>query len=393
MKKIILIIFLVLIILFVGGGFWYLNKFIIDNMKGKNIDDQLRVIYQVNNFDNHGGPIKTEYHSINLNGKDDKIIYSTTNRANAAVLNHKDIAISETMSSIADKILDKNGKSIADKYENIKIDTMSFSSINYSANGNIVATLQWSSEKDREINVLYFKNKNLQKYQCSVCVEHLDYNFYTILGFSNDNKKLYFSINRDEPLHRMDNEPNTKYFYLDLESGNIYPFDIEYKDGNGEYYDFYFQHNVSLRIKNATYFKPGSIYLVNLNDLSEKMLANDLSDQVKPIFNGKDVVYGKFFERSAYLNEIIIKGVNIFSGEQYDVLPVKLVNTPKTGKKELLDFIPDSSKFIYKIEHDSGWELRTHNIDTGEDESIINLTSGRSADKNFYYKSYLGIIF
>lgn len=384
---------MVLITAFVGSGFWYFNKFTLDNINKNKTDDQPRVIYQINNFDNYGGPIKIDYHSINLNGGDDKMIYSTTNRANAVVLNHKDIAISEMMSSIADKILDKNGKSVADKYESIKIDTMPFSSINYSDDGNIVATLQWSTEKNREINVLYFKNKKLQKYQCSMCTEHSDYNFYRILGFSKDDKKIYFSINRDEPLHRTDNEPNAKYFYLDSESGNIYPFDIEYKDNYDEHYDFYFKYNIALKIKNATYFKPGSIYLVNLNDLSEKILIDDLSDKGKPIFNGKDVVYNKFFEHSIYLSETSVKGVNIFSGEQYDILPVGLVNTLKTGEKELLDFIPSGSKFIYKIEYDSGWELRMHDIDTGEDKSIVNLTSERSVDKTFYYKSYLGILF
>lgn len=388
----VLILSIILIASVSVAGFWYFRKNKAEPEIFKN--DRSKIIYQTNNFDQYGALISADYHSINLNGTDDRIIYSKTDRNEyAVILNHSDIAIGKSMNSnvLSNKFFDKNGNNIEEKYKNINIDVGKalYDSPILSPDKNEMVIIDNPQQDIPEIRIFNFKTRQFKKYQCVECKNYQD---YRAEGFSRDGTKLYFSVLRDPSPITRDAEPNEKYLFLDLENGTVNNLNIKYE--SGIHYDIYPQYDAVLKIKNATYFNPGSIDLMDLNDFSTKNLVNDLSSQGGPIFNGKDIVYNVFLGKDHQDYQMQeVKGVNIFSGEQYNILPIRLVNTSKNGAKELLDFLPNSSEFIYKIEHDSGWEVRVHNIDTGEDRIVINLTSERFSDKTFYFKQYLGIIF
>lgn len=385
-KNKIIILYIIGTIILVSG-FWYFKFFT------KNTDNSAIIIYKVNYFDQYGAITKIDYHSVNLDGTGDKTIYSSDSSSEiSSVLNHKDIFILDVSGKkkYPAKIISKNGDFIEDKYKGIDfgIELLQPSLLyGYSGDGNKIGVIKKTSDNLIEISILDLITGDLKKYICSECKNY--HGGYSMSGFSRDGEKLYFNVFRDKADISVDSEPDLKYLYLDIKNEIIKNVGVKYNFG--EYYDFYPQYDIAFKRTGLLKSKPGPVYLVNLKDLSEKKLVDDSSGSM--IFNGKDAIYNKFSDSNDYYYKPIVKGVNIFSGGQYDILPVNLVNTPKIDEKELLDFLPNDNKFIYKVTYDSGWELRVHDIDTGEDRSILNLTSERFSDKTFYYKQYVGVVF
>jgi hypothetical protein len=134
-----------------------------------------------------------------------------------------------------------------------------------------------------------------------------------------------------------------------------------------------------------------SLDMINFENGTTTHLIDNSVDQF--IFNGKDVIYTTLSSSTPDDDDIVAKGINVQSGEHYPVLPVNLVNTYKHNAITLLDFLPQSSTFLYEIEGDSGWEVRTHNLDSGTDMSVINLTSGQRPDGSQFLEEYVGIVF
>lgn len=367
----------------------------------KTADKGPKVIYRTRFFNADGGYVKTEYRSVNLDGSDDTVIYIPKS-ANAlvSVLGNKNIAIRTTSADHDETIfIDRNGKDITRKYRSIASDITiePYNLPAYSADGNTIAFSKYARQTIPSIELFDLKTGKRSSYPCTECIHYQGYN---IEGFSRDGKKLYISVVRDQPLHRQDSEPDGKYFYLDLDTGVIKRLDLPYIIGS--VYTFYPQYDIALKmISGKTWRDAVAINLIHLDNLSTKPLTSDVNlSGSKILFNGKDVLYKKFFPPDMhnsfglyYLDQSAVSGINIQSEERYPVLPLNFVNTVKQGEKELFSFLPNSSSFIYTTEHDNGWELRTHTLDTGEDRLIVDLTSERFADKTFYYKDYVGVIF
>lgn len=377
----------ILVLIALATGFLYLQR-----SRVVTTNSQSRIVYRVMHFDAQGESTRNDYRSINIDGTDDKLIYSATERYNSlSVFNHRDIGIGTSTATI---FFDKNGKDISGVYKPIDgdISIEEYNAPAYSIDGNMVAVIGHRTQNDLpEISVLNTQTEQVKRYLCKECKNYQEYH---ASGFSRGGKGLYFYVVRDRPNHPLDTDPDLRYLYIDLTSGDIVDMNIPYS--SGEYYKLYPQYDLAFKIKGSTYYKAGSVDLVMLKDMSQKRLVDDIGDGVVA-FNGKDIAYDTFIDRSAFggyypLNQEI-RGVNINSGERYHILPPNLVNTAKTGRKIVRDFLPNSATFIYTAEHDSGWEVRIHGIDTGEDRSILNLSAERFNDKTSFIKEYIGVIF
>ncbi|AKM78498.1 MAG: hypothetical protein UY31_C0049G0004 [Candidatus Wolfebacteria bacterium GW2011_GWE1_48_7] len=364
--------------------FLYLQKYNVATMNG-----QPRIVYRVQNFDAQGESVRDDYRSVSIDGTDDILIHSTTEQwETLTVFNHSDIGIG---TSTASRFFDKKGKDISDTYKDLDIDITPYEmSPAYTADGGLIGIAGRTREGAHEVSVLNTKTGQIKKYPCAECKNYTE--AYAV-GFSGDTNRLYFNVVRDRANHPLDSDSDLKYLYVELESGNIVDMHLPYF--SNEYYKLYPRYDLAFKIISARHDKAGSVDLISLTDMSQKRLADDLGVGTMA-FNGKDVVYDVFVDRSVlayYPPKQEIKGVNINSGERYHILPSNLVNTAKRGQKEVRDFLPNSATFIYTIEYDSGWEVRMHTIDTGEDRSVVNLSAGRFADKTSYIKQYIGVIF
>lgn len=339
-------------------------------------NSQYKIIYKIYNGDPHLRK-DSDYHIINIDGSDDRLLYTKNDDYYPTILGHKYFILQDNR---AHKSLLFDGRGEIANSNNFNSSTI------FSGGEVFSATLLDRDNVSDQVKIRVYNRKSgeLVEYICAECA---DYSDISIGGFSADTTRLYVFASRDtiKPSMRA-----SIAGYIDLHQNNFVQLSTS---GNwNEYVSLFPQYNVAFKINFSSRFdQPSSIDLINLNDRSEKRIVDDYAIGNGLIFNGKDLIYNNFYGKG--LDKVRVRGVNVNSGEHYNVLPIELVNTPKDGEKELRDFLPNSSKFIYTIKYDSGWELRIHDLDTKEDRIITNLSSEQFKDSSYYFKSYLGVLF
>jgi hypothetical protein len=380
-KRILVRIFAILIVVF----FAFLLFFSFFRLLPSNKNEP-RLIYEV--YDYSGNV--PEFHSIALDGSDDKVIYTAAQHDAVVVVDHQDIEIEDQNGASASfRFIDAAGKSVDGKYRGFDGFGMDGALPQiYSADGTMVAGIPYStSSQPFSVEILNFKTSTLKTYSCgSGCgISGLPSSTGAfsaeIETFSPDGTKLFFSAG--------DEVGPTKYFYLSLVDGSFHdvPTNSPIIPSRYEYYYFFPVYDAMFKKSLDT----NSLDMINFENGTTTHLIDNSVDQF--IFNGKDVIYTTLSSSTPDDDDIVAKGINVQSGEHYPVLPVNLVNTYKHNAITLLDFLPQSSTFLYEIEGDSGWEVRTHNLDSGTDMSVINLTSGQRPDGSQFLEEYVGIVF
>ena len=354
-----------------------------DSQKDFQSDTRPRIIYRENKFGLDGGYVGSAYHVRGLDGTGDRVIYSTRIGLAAADDSSLETALvfGNRALSIGRSLVDKDGNDLTGKYagSGINIGPSAPVSPSYSPDGKRMA----ADGQGAEIHVFDFQTQRSRGYSCAEC-EH--YPSYHVLGFSSDGKRLYIELNRDVPLYRLDTQPDQAWFALDLEQGVLTA--IPLRAAPNTTYMIYPQYDVVLREACGKVPTTCSLEEIDLGDYSVKRMVTRANDG-NFLFNGTVLLYPSVWPGGTEG----VKSFNLSEGVSRDILPVALVNTFQDGQKDLLDFLPGGNRFLYQVQYGSGWEVRWHDVDTGEDRSIANLTAECAADGSYSFRSYVGVIF
>ncbi len=401
---------LILILIFVtlaGGAFLYLeNRWLamaftakgawIIARDDKGLNPQLasssqglpkaRIVYTIDQSEGKAYTSKTEIHSINIDGTDDVLIYKGNENSEfwATVLGHRDILVElQNGTERTPRYFDSRGQAINDKYKGLNINSMYgvYNMPVYTADRNVAATIYNSTTTNTlHVQVLDVRTGELKDFDCgSLCNRTGRENHFNVDDFSRDGTKVLAELG--------DEFGATRYFYLDLISNTFYfiPADSQLAPVRGLFYVFELQYDTVLKYG----LLDGPLDIIDVKENSTRELVN--APVYRIIFNGKDVIYTTAPRSAPEQESRKVFGVNVQSGEQYDVFPLRFGYN--RDRFTLLDFLPNSAKFLYTTEYYTGSDLRIHDLDGPLDQSLFNFTQGTASDGSTYRIRYIGVIF